>query len=98
MRGHHIRTHSSAVRAAKRRRLLVELTPGRRGKLSWFPSPPPCFCHEYQNKGVRSSKSAKNIKPKDLSRMIPNEKIGRSGLVKAFVLIFLRARPKSMDP
>ena len=59
----------------------------------WYPHPSPCFGHQYQNKGVTAVDYAKNIKLKDLSRMIPNENIGRSGQVKSFVVIFLRARP-----
>ena len=29
--------------------------------MKWVP-PPPCFCHEYQNKGVTGANYAKNIK------------------------------------
>jgi hypothetical protein len=48
-------------------------------------SPPPCFAHQCQNKGVRSVDLGMNIKTKDLP---PIEKIWAD---KSFVLIFLHA-------
>jgi hypothetical protein len=38
-----------------------------------LPPLPPCFCYEYQNKGVRSVDLVMNIKTKDLA---PNVKAG----------------------
>jgi len=37
------------------------------GSASGTPTPPPCFCHEYQNKGVTDALYAKNIILKDLA-------------------------------
>jgi hypothetical protein len=53
--------------------------------------PPPCFEHQYQNKGLSSPKSVMNIKTKHLARSDPFIQN------KAFVFMFLRAPRIIMD-
>jgi hypothetical protein len=55
---------------------------GREGNYLDTPPPPPCFCHEYQNKGVKSAVFGINIKTK---------------AYKSFVLILIYALLKAMD-
>ena len=60
--------------------------PVKRRSLTAAPHPPPpCFCYEYQNKGVRSIDLVMNIKTKDLAR------VKRSRWKPFVLMLFMRS-------